>query len=323
MPTCFLPAQFLATPENASALAALRELLEAFTLGSYSDLPNPLFVHGPSGAGKSHLAQLFAAELAAAGFKICSLSANDFAAEIDPAAARAADLLVIDDLQHLPARFVEPLIAIIDDRTKCDQPMMFAATEGPGALTHRGTPLPRRLTNRLASGLVVKIEPLREPSRRRLLEVFANDAGLRLRPEILDWLAKNSRGGRELFGAISKLRVLQRSHKKPLNLADVVSSFETNDGPAVRQIAERVGACFQVSPKLLTSARRSRAIVLPRQVTMYLARRLTTMSLAQIGKYLGGRDHKTVRHACNKIETAMKKDAALSSAVRQLSAELS
>jgi chromosomal replication initiator protein len=70
------------------------------------------------------------------------------------------------------------------------------------------------------------------------------------------------------------------------------------------------------------SARRSHDVLLPRQVSMYLARRLTTLSLVEIGDYFGGRDHKTVRHACNKVEAALKTDAALSSTVRQLHAEL-
>ena len=62
--------------------------------------------------------------------------------------------------------------------------------------------------------------------------------------------------------------------------------------------------------------------MLPRQISMYLARKLTSLSLQKIGKFFGGRDHKTVQHACKKVEIAMKADAALSGAVRRLHAEL-
>ena len=70
-------------------------------------------------------------------------------------------------------------------------------------------------------------------------------------------------------------------------------------------------------PRRVALRTRSREVVLPRQVSMYLARQLTQQSLVRIGQYFGGRDHKTVQHACRKVEAAMKKDAALSGTVRQ------
>ena len=77
-----------------------------------------------------------------------------------------------------------------------------------------------------------------------------------------------------------------------------------------------------VPPKHLQSARRSRDVLLPRQVSMYLTRQLTSLSLEKIGKFFGGRDHKTVQHACRRIEAAMKDDVVLFGAVRQMHAEL-
>lgn len=92
--------------------------------------------------------------------------------------------------------------------------------------------------------------------------------------------------------------------------------------PTVERIASRVGDYFHLEPKHLQSRRRNREALLPRQVGMYLARRLTGLSLQQIGAYFGGRDHSTVLHACRKVESALNSDLALSGAVRQLHADL-
>jgi chromosomal replication initiator protein len=92
--------------------------------------------------------------------------------------------------------------------------------------------------------------------------------------------------------------------------------------PTVERIAQRVGGFFQVEPRRLQSRRRFRNIVWPRQVGMYLARRLTDLSLEQIGAYFGGRDHATVLHACRKVEEAVQADAVMSGTVRQLQADL-
>src|SRR5262249_46771075 len=105
-------------------------------------------------------------------------------------AARGADLAIIEDLQHLPARAVPSLIALFDQRLGDGLPMVFTALHGPANLKHRGSPLPTRLTSRLASGLVVGLEPMQRPSRRQLLTALADQANLRVADDILDWLAE-------------------------------------------------------------------------------------------------------------------------------------
>lgn len=326
MPTRSVLVRFLATPENRSAIAAVQDLLFGLSADATDRLPNPLFLHGPSGSGKTRLVHALAEELTNLGINVCSMSANDFAGNEDLAAARESDLLIVEDLQHLPTRHVETLIQQIDERLRYGSPMVFTALQGPSGLKHRGAPLPLRLTNRLAGGLVVALAPMQTPSRRRLLKVLAEEMKLSVGAEILDWLAQQlTGGGRQLEGAIRQLKTLQRLHSKPLRLADIRAHFRTQieaKAPTVKRIAEHVCDYFQVEAKLLPSAGRSRGVLLPRQVSMYLARQLTSLSLQKIGKFFGGRNHKTVQHACRKIEAAMKVDAALSGAVRRMHAEL-
>jgi chromosomal replication initiator protein len=326
MPPRTVMARFLLMPENRSALAACQDLLLSLTSGQADPTPNPLVLHGPPGSGKTHLVQTLAEELSGHGIDVCQRSANDFALPDDVGDAREAALTIIEDMQHLPTRAVPAVIALIDERLRHGGAMIFTALHGPANLKHRGTPLPARLTSRLAVGLVVGLEPMQKASRRRLLTAHAEQAELRVGAEILDWLAEHlTGGGRQLDGAIRQLKSLQGLQAKPLRLADIRAHFRTQieaTAPTVKGIAEHVSGYYQVAPRHLVSARRARAVLLPRQVSMYLARQLTTQSLVQIGKYFGGRDHKTVQHAVRKVEAAMKEDAALSGAVRQMHAEL-
>lgn len=310
----------LATPENRAAIAALQDVLFGLISGAGERLPSPLYLHGPSGSGKTFLVQALVAEATASGVEVCVLSANDFAADADRTGAFEAELLVIEDLQHLPARHTDELCRILDERR--DRATLITALHGPAQLAHRGARLPARLANRLAGGLVVALTPMQAPSRRRLLEVLAAEARVNVAGDILDWLAQQlTGGGRQLQGAIRQLKALQRLQTRALQLAEIRKHFEAQT-PTMRRIAERVGDYYQIAIKQLLSAHRSHDVLLPRQVGMYLARQLTGLSLQKIGAHFGGRDHKTVLHACSKIELTLKRDAALAGAVRQLRAQL-
>src|SRR4029077_16737249 len=118
---------------------------------------------------------------------------------------------------------------------------------------------------------------------------------------------------------------LTRTLGRPANLAEVGEVFREDADAGkttVERIAQRVGRYFQVEPRQMCSRRRSRQVLLPRQVGMYLARQLTGMSLEQIGAYFGGRDHSTVLHAGGKVDQILAHVAVRSGTVRQLQAEL-
>ncbi len=317
--------QFLTTPENRSAWGAIQNLLHGL-MSDPPDVPaNPLLLHGPAGTGKTLLLQSLVDELLLKNVTICQLSANDLVADAHGLDAHA-DLLIIEDLQHLPIRFAEMIVQLIDDRLRQQMPIVFTALHGPSHLQHRGVSFPHRLTARLAGGLVIALDPMQAPARRRLLAALIKQNKLTVGTEIHDWLAKHlTGGGRQLAGAIRQLKTLQRLQKKPLRLDDVRTHFGTQTevgAPTVQRIAEHVSGFYRLEPKLLRSDKRTHDVLLPRQVSMYLARQLTDLSLQQIGQYFGGRDHKTVQHACIKVQRAMKSDHALSGAVRRMHAEL-
>jgi chromosomal replication initiator protein len=319
-------ATFLATAENRPALLAAREVAKFAGARRPRRRSNPLFLHGQAGTGKTHLAQA----LVARAVRLCpDLTVNVLAGadlvlpsdfELD------CDLLVVEDLQHLPLRAAERFVELLDFLLVRKRQVVVTASTGPRDLVHRGRPFPARLLSRLASGLVVWLPPLLLKERFAFLREQARRRQLTISPDVLCWLAEHLPGSaRQLLGALTQLEALARHHGPPADLATVESLFQQQDRSvqvSVERIARTVGGYFQVEPSLLQSRQRRRGVLWPRQVGMYLARKLTTLSLEQIGEYFGGRDHSTVLHACRKVEAALTSDVALSGAVHQLHADL-
>ena len=326
--------RWIETQESQAAFLAVRRVVECVGTHRKKRELNPLFLHGPAGTGKTHLVTTLVEEAARLrpDLVVSVLAASDLGlalrADEESAAppifedARQADLLVIEDLQHLHPRAAEPLAGLIDERVRRQQQMVFTASLGPGQLRE----FPARLTSRLASGLVVGLMPLSPASRRALLRQLASQRAMSLPADVLDWLAERIGGSvRQIEGALGRLETLHRLQGRPANLAETQEAFEEDAAArqlTVERIAQRVSRQFQLDLRQLQARGRERHVLLPRQVGMYLARKLTPLSLEQIGEYFGGRDHSTVLHACRKVEEALESDPHLSGIVRQLHADL-
>jgi len=323
---------WVSLPENRSAQTAVERVAEGVCQRRARLTLNPLYLHGPAGTGKSHLAAALLAnvtsrcpDLVAVPLETRDLeSAGKEDEDANLTAARQADLVVVEDLQHLAGKVVEPLVQLIDRCQSRQRQLVVTATTGPAELGQ----LPGRLTSRLASGLVVGLQSLSPSSRLTFLRDRCERRGRLTQavpPEVLAWLAGNLPGSaRQLEGALGRVETLLRLHEEltvPL-LAEQFRTEADSRRPTVERIAQRVGDYFQVEPRRLQSRARSHDSLLPRQVGMYLARLLTGLSLEQIGAYFGGRDHSTVLHACRKVEQALTRDVNLSGAVRRLHADL-
>jgi chromosomal replication initiator protein len=325
-------ADFVVLAENNSAHLAIRRLFRSLTdTTNRYRTPNPLVLHGSTGCGKSFLAQTLVRQLMAAplGHTIQVVFAGEIVRNTEDqspgdelADARTADLLVIEDLQQLPLRSSSIFSELLDDRLRRRLPTVLTCSVGPAGLKA----MPRRLSSRLAGGLVVQIEPLRVRSRERLLTELASRRGLSLETEAIEWMARRAQGGgiRPLVGMLEQLRTLTRSHPRVWNLFEVQQALQDEAIPQkhpVERIVQKVATAYGVKPKDLLGSCRQRTVLLPRQVAMFLAREVTKLSLVSIGTAFGGRDHTTVMHACKKITELMKTDAKLRRTIRDLRTE--
>jgi len=329
---------FVEGNSNTLALAAARQIA-----GARPGAPvtyNPLYVHAAVGLGKTHLLQAiaWAARTAAPERRVLYLTAEHFmyrfvAALRDQSAIafkdglRGIDLLLIDDMQFLQGRqvqkeFCHTLNALIDGARQ----VVVAADRPPVELET----LDERVRSRLGGGLLVEITAPDYDLRRAILEqrvAAARKGGAKLDiPDaVLDYVARHvTANSRDLDGAVNRLLASNQLTGAPISLDLAETSLrDLVRAREIRRIRiediQRVAAKhYNVTREDLVSARRTRTIVRPRQIAMYLAKMLTPRSLPEIGRHFGGRDHTTVLHAVRKIEELLKTDSALAAEIELL-----
>ena len=301
--------QFVVGPSNRLAHAACRAVC-----GHPGTLYNPLFVHGPSGLGKTHLLQAICAELLQADpplsviYASCETFINDFVRAIETGqlqqfrdAARQADVLAIDDVQFLANResSQEELFHTFNVLYQSRRQLVLSADSPPSEIPT----LEDRLVSRFSWGLVTQIDPPNRETRHAILQKKARLRGCEAPDDVLDFIAEHVDSNiRLLEGALTKLISETQIDGKPMTVEtarEALDGFEARPGRPLQisDILHAVSEHFGIRLSELLSRKRSRSVAFPRQVGMYLARKLTPMSLEEIGGHFGGRDHSTVLHA--------------------------
>ena len=314
---------------NQLALAAARQV--AFREPGDKIAFNPLFVHAPVGYGKTHLLQAITATIAvrSSDRKALYLTAEHFMYRFVAALKakntisfkdllRDIDVLLIDDLQFLNgAKIQEEFFHTLNTLLDGARQVVVAADRPPVELDT----LDPRMRSRLSGGLLVEISAPDYALRRRMLQrrVAAQKVafpGLAFPDEVLDFVARSvTTNGRDLDGALNRLV----AHNQLTGAAITVEMAETvlrdllrareSKRPKIEDIQRVVSQHFGVSKGDLVSARRTRSIVRPRQIAMFLSKTMTPRSLPEIGRRFGGRDHTTVLHAVRKVEELIRTDA--------------
>jgi chromosomal replication initiator protein len=232
---------------------------------------------------------------------------------------RRLDLFVLEDLHALERAplALEELAHTLDALDDAGAGVAVSARAGPG----QWSGWPRRLVNRLMGGLAVRIDPPGLSSRRRYLLDRARARGISLAAEAVDSLAEAADGYRTLDGWLANLALTARLDRRPLD-GRLVGPFLEDEGAlpplTIDAIARAIASRFGVPLRDLRSATRRKTIVAPRHLAMHLARTLTGQSFQSIGAYFGGRDTKTVRHACRMAAARLAADPALAAAVDSL-----
>jgi chromosomal replication initiator protein len=327
---------FVEGTSNRVALAAARTIAEA---GAGAVRFNPLFIHSSVGLGKTHLLQAIAlgALSSARNPRVVYLTAEYFMWRFATAirdndalslkeTLRNIDLLIIDDMQFLQGNSIQNefchLLNMLLDSAK---QVVVAADRAPWELES----LDPRVRSRLQGGVAIEMEApdyeMRlEILKRRLAAAQQEDHSLDIAPEILSHVARNiTASGRELEGAFNQL-LFRRSFEPNLTiervdelLGHLVAAGEPRR-VRIEDIQRVVAKHYNVSRQELVSNRRTRVIVKPRQIAMYLSKTLTPRSFPEIGRRFGGRDHTTVLHAVRKIEDLISGDTKLSHEIELL-----
>ena len=296
----------------------------------------PLFIHGGTGQGKTHLLHGIAAAFSAHSPKapVLYMSAERFMMEFVnamranetmafKARLRAARLLLIDDIQFIAGKgsTQEEFLHTINDLIDSGARIVVTADRAPQRLES----IDARILSRLAGGLVADIRAAGLDLRLAILQSKRALAGDTTVPDmVIDFLARSIRSNvRELEGAFNKLVAYGQLTGRAIDLdfaqqmlADAVRANARRI--TVDEIQKACAAHFKIDPAEMRSKRRARAVARPRQVAMYLAKKMTPRSLPEIGRIFGGRDHSTVIHAVRTIEALRETSPDMDADVRAL-----
>lgn len=325
---------FVVGPSNRLAHASCVAVSQ-----SPGDTYNPLFIYGSSGLGKTHLlhAVCFGARRKFDGAIIQFISCEDFvnrfirAIEEGDLAGfqsqfRSVDMLVIDDVQFLRERehsqeeFFHTFNALYNNGKQ----IILSADSPPGKIPS----LEERLISRFNWGLVTRIDAPSYETRVAIVQKKAHLRGLEISDEIAGYVARKVQANiRELEGALTAIYAVANTTGREIDLELAQTALDGQIEAPVRHISiidiiEVVTSHFNVRLSDLQSKRRSQSITEPRQICMYLARNLTKHSLDEIGGHLGGRDHTTVMHACNKIGQAKEDDSKMNALLNELTRQI-
>jgi len=298
---------------------------------------NPLFIYGDSGLGKTHILHAVGHEVKRLdpNARVFYVSAERFTNEMIWAIQhgqtlafrnryRSVDVLLVDDVQFLAGKesTQEEFFHTFNDLRDAHKQIVVTADQAPKDI--KG--LEERLISRFNQGLVADTQQPDLETRIAILRARADEdpSNARLADDVVLLIADRVRGNiRELEGCLVRLlAVASLTHREiTLELAnEVLAQYvrPESEHHQPERILAAVSERFGVRPETLVGKRRTQAIALPRQVAMYLMRHLTELSLVEIGRCFGGRDHSTVIHACRQIADRIQRDEAFRDKVNGL-----
>ena len=321
--------RFVIGEGNRAAHAAALAVAEA-----PSEAYNPLFLHGPPGLGKTHLLAAVAHYLGAnaPGLGVRYTTAerffNEFVAALRSSGTegfksryRDLDVLLVDDVQflqgkqHTEEEFFHTFNALYEGGSQ----LVLSADRLPSELST----LAARLRDRFEWGLTVPVDPPDLATHLTVLRRLAREAGVGDGAhEALSELARRIDANvRRLHGALTRVVAHASLTAKPLSpelIAELIPQGGGAEPTTVEQIQQRVAAAFGISPAELVSTTRAATPLRARQIAMLLTRELTDLSLPQIGRLYGGRDHSTVLNSLRRAEATLDTDPQLAARVAAL-----
>lgn len=325
---------FVVGPSNQFAHASAKAVSEA-----PGRAYNPLFIYSGVGLGKTHLVNAIGhfVQSKAPRARVAYLSSEQFTNELISHLShktmdafrlkyRNMDILIIDDIQFMAGkeRTQEEFFHTFNTLYEAEKQIVLTSDRQPKEIPD----IEERLRSRFEAGLIADIQAPDLETRIAILKKKADLQNIRLPDAVAEYLAtilKNNirelEGGLMRLGAIASLTnteiTVDLAKAEMKHLANLREKVITNE-----LIQKVVAESFGVKPSDLKSKRRTRTVVLPRQVAMYLCRQLAGSSLPEIGNFFGGKDHSTVIHSCRVIEEKREKDHELKARIEMLIKQL-
>jgi len=300
---------------------------------------NPLFIYGGVGLGKTHLVNAIGNAILnkSPHMRICYYTSEKFMNELINSLRynrmdefrnkfRSMDVLLIDDIQFIAGkeRTQEEFFHTFNALYESHKQIIVTSDKFPKDIPG----LEERLRSRFEWGLIADIQPPDVETKLAILKMKAEQNSIKLPEEVALFLGNSVCSNvRELEGYLIRIGAYASLTSTPVSIEmarDVLKDIlvERNKELTVEEIVKRVSSHFNIKISDIKSPKRLKAVVLPRQIAMYLSRQLTSSSYPEIGERFGGKDHSTIIHAIRKIEKLMEEDFQLSSTIENLKKEM-
>jgi len=320
---------FVIGPFNELAHAASQAVIK-----NPGILYNPLFIYGNTGHGKTHLIQAIGNHIKNSfrDKKVLYVTSERFASDIVGALQtgkinqvkdryRRYDVLIMDDIQFLSnkEKTQEELFHLFNTLYDNNKQIIFSSDKHPNLIPS----IEDRLKSRFGAGMTVDIPAPDHESRAAILSTKARGSNISLEEDVIEFLAETINGNvRDLEGALNIVICQMQLKGRSLSLNEVRNFIKTSARPkktiSIKDVVKTIADFYRIEEENIYEKTRRREIIKPRQVAMYILREDFNISYPSIGQKLGGRDHTTVIHSCEKIKRDIKEDAVLLQEINQL-----
>lgn len=328
-----------------------RYVFDSFVVGPFNELAhaaskavvknpgatyNPLFIYGNTGHGKTHLIQAIGNHIKKdfPQKKVFYLTSERFGSEYFSSLQtnttqkfkekyRKYDVIIMDDIQFFASKekFQEELFHLFETFYNSNRQLVFSSDKHPNFIPG----LEDRLKSRFGAGMIIDIPAPDHESRMAILKAKSLMNNVELTPDILDFIASNIETNvRELEGTINAIVCQTQLKNRPLSLIEIKNLIKNSSKPkkniSVKDVIKLITDFYNISEEIIFEKTRKKEVVKPRQVIMYILREDFNISFPSIGEKMGGRDHTTVIHSCEKIKEDLKTNSLLVNEISQIRA---
>ena len=330
-----------------------RYTFENFVIGPFNELAhaaaqaivkqpgvvyNPLFIYGNTGHGKTHLTQAIGNQIKQLykDKKIFYMTSEQYTDEYIRSVQtnktssfkdkyRKYDVIIIDDIQFLAKKekTQEELFHLFNTLYENNKQIIFSSDKHPNFIPN----LEDRLKSRFNQGMIVDIPRPDMEARIAILNNKILHHNLELEVDVINYLAEHIETNiRELEGVLNTINCQTELKQRPLTIQEVKKLIKGDNRPkktlSAEELIKIIADFYHIEAELISGKTRKKEVVRPRQISMYIMREHYNASYPTIGEKLGGRDHTTVIHSCDKIKREMREDQTLAQQIEQIQSML-